>query len=195
MIIVIDGYNVLKQVIYDRKITSFERGQFIAQLGRYARRRGNKIIVVFDGGPSDWLLKEKQHGIQVVYSGVHESADEYIKRYLQEHKAYDLLLVTTDRELNAWGDRLEIPSIDSHDFYQVVQYILKQQGVKPTKDTRDTVKLADQERSEIDQLMEEASQVIPIKAEDIGAQKIDRKSPAKKMSKKERKLLEKLKKL
>lgn len=194
MIIVIDGYNVLKQLI-SRDVTDAERKQFIAQLGKYARYKKHKIILVFDGGPYEWPHKERISGIKVIYSGIHESADDYIMRYLDDHRSRDLLLVSSDHELNVWSSRLEIPSMDSSDFYGLLQEALRVDVSDQEALGGEVVKITDQE-SELDEIMQEASKVVPIKAEDVVASvKHDRSSPARKQSKKDRKLMKKLKKL
>src|SRR5579863_9041291 len=101
MIIVVDAYNLLRSVPpYKKTITDRERVAFIAQLSAYGRRKGHKIVIVFDGGPYEWPHKENGKTVQIVYSGIHESADDYIKEYVDAHKAKDLLLVSSDSELN-----------------------------------------------------------------------------------------------
>ena len=94
MILVIDAYNVLKSVFWKNHISESLRNQFIKQLAGYARKKGHKIVVVFDVGPYDYVTKDRIKGIAVIYSGVHESADDVIKRYLKEHSAKDLWLVS-----------------------------------------------------------------------------------------------------
>src|SRR5437016_701581 len=113
MIIVIDGYNLLRTVPpYKKTITDTERKQFIAQLGRYGRAKGHKIVVVFDGGPYEWPIKEKQsNNVLLIYSGIHESADDCIRHYLEMHRTQDIVLVTSDRELNNYAAQFSITSI------------------------------------------------------------------------------------
>src|SRR5690349_924443 len=109
MIIVLDAYNLLRAIPpYKKTISQKERAQFIAQLSAYARSKGHKVIIVFDGGPHEWPFKENMKFVQVVYSGMHESADEYIKEYIEIHKAKDLLLVSSDTELNRYAQNRNI---------------------------------------------------------------------------------------
>src|SRR6266404_6481136 len=120
MIIVVDAYNLLRSVPpYKKTVTDKERAQFIAKLSLYGRRKGHKIVIVFDGGPHEWPFKENMKTVVVVYSGIHESADDYIKEYIDAHHTKDLLLVSSDAELNRWAERLNIPSIDSATFFQL----------------------------------------------------------------------------
>lgn len=194
MILLIDGYNVLKQV-GPEKVSERERASFIKQLAKYAKNKGHKVVLVFDGGPFDWSSQERISGIYVVYSGVQETADDYIKRYLQDNRAYDVLLVSSDRELRSAGERLNIESLTARDFYTLLQQGLQkiggQKGVRETK----AVKLIAGENEELDAVMQEASKIVQHKAEDFMAESDGRKSKAHKMSKKERKRLKKIKKL
>ena len=52
MIIVVDAYNLLRSVPpYKKNISDKERAYFIAQLSAYGKRKGHKMVIVFDGGP------------------------------------------------------------------------------------------------------------------------------------------------
>jgi predicted RNA-binding protein with PIN domain len=198
MIIVVDAYNLLRSVPpYKKTITDKERMQFIAQLTAYGRRKGHKIVIVFDGGPHEWPFKETMKTVTVVYSGIHESADDYIKEYIDAHHAKDLLLVSSDSELNRWAHRLNVPSIDSSAFSQLLYQELSTKQVVAEKHSVVTKLHQDNDTAiDIDALMMEASKIVPQKSEDIIVEKIKRhhiKQPD--VSKQERALLKKLKKL
>src|SRR5260221_7699482 len=145
MIIVVDAYNLLRSVPpYKKTITDKERVQFIAHLSAYGRRKGHKVVIVFDGGPHEWPFKEQMKRVTVVYSGIHESADDYIKEYIEAHHMKDLLLVSSDAELNRWADRLNIPSIDSAIFCQLMHQELSSKQLVSGKE-HEVVKLGDTE--------------------------------------------------
>lgn len=194
MRIIIDGYNMLKSILEAREISEHERSIFLAQLARYARRKGHKIIVVFDGGPYQWTHKEVQFDIQVIYSGMHESADEYIHEYLIDHQTKDMLLVTSDHELRLMASALSITSITTQDFHQLVR-----EALRPVPETEmkpgQLIKMTEQENKELDELMREATATIPIKEDDLAARAHRLYKKGKKVSKRERLLLQKLKKL
>lgn len=194
MIIVVDAYNLLRSVPpYKKNITDKERMHFIAQLSAYGRRKGHKIVIVFDGGPHEWPFKENMKIVTVVYSGIHESADDYIKEYIDAHRTQDLLLVSSDNELNRWAERLNIPSIDSSTFAQLMHQELSTKQVASDKQ-HEVVKLHDNDMSYIDTLMMEASKLVPQKSEDLISDK--KTTDVKHQHKKhERALLKKLKKL
>lgn len=194
MIIVVDAYNLLRSVPpYKKTITDKERTQFIAQLSAYGRRKGHKIVIVFDGGPHEWPFKENMKVVTVVYSGIHESADDYIKEYIDAHRTQDLLLVSSDSELNRWADHLNIPSIDSIAFAQLVhQELSTKQAIPHQQD--EFVKLHD-DMSYIDELMQQASKIVPQKSEDVAHGPKRHHVKKEQLNKAEKALLKKLKKL
>lgn len=195
MIIVIDAYNLLRTVPpYKKTITDQERKQFLAQLGRYGRFKGHKVVVVFDGGPYEWPVKEKQLSVVVVYSGIHETADDYIREYIEAHRAKEMLLVTSDRELNGYAAQFSVPSIDSFAFYQLLQEA-KSQSISKVDTNQAIVKTTGEAREEIDFLMMNASKVVPEKAEDMNIKDQNRASKKRQLNKEERILLKKLRKL
>jgi predicted RNA-binding protein with PIN domain len=195
MIIIVDAYNLLRAIPpYKKTITDQERAQFIAQLGSYGRRKGHKIVIVFDGGPHEWPFREKMKTVEVVYSGIHETADDYIKEYIDGHRAKDLLLVSSDSELNQFAARLQIPSIDSSSFNQLVHEELRTKAVTHKK-ADVVVKLAHDNPIDIDALMLEASKTVPVKSEDFAFGHKERDAKKAQLGKDERALLKKLNKL
>jgi len=196
MIIVVDGYNVLKQVLPSRQITEPERKAFIAQLGKYGRIKHHEIVLVFDGGPSDWVFKERIGGVLVVYPGPSNTADDYIKQYLAKRRTDDMMLISNDRELTQRASQLSISSLDAIYFYKLVQGTLQEALPEQKIPGGGLVKLIEEENPEVDELMKNASKRIATKREDLAPAEISsRKSVAHKMSKEERKVQKKLKKL
>lgn len=190
MIIVIDAYNVLKQALSTTHIADQAKQRFVKQLSIYAKKKGHTIIVVFDGGPYEWADKERVQGILLVHSGMHESADDWIKKYVAQHKTYDILVVSTDRELGMHVHRAGVQTLDAMDFHSLLQECLQQPHAQ-TKE-QELVKIAEHENPELDQLMQEAASTVPTKAEDVG--KV-RERKARQISKQERKIAQKIKKL
>lgn len=194
MILVIDAYNVLKQVLPSLQIGERERARFIEQLGRYARYRQHKVILVFDGGPYDRATQERSAGVYVVYAGWHESADDYIKRYLSEHRELDIVLVSSDREVRAVADRLQIESVQAQEFYGLMQAALIESSSVNTRQTQ-AMKTSESRNDELDALMMAGSAVVQGKVEDVTVEQRDRSSKAIRLSKKERKKIKKISKL
>ena len=199
MIIVIDAYNLLHAIPpYKKSISDQERIRFILGLNTYARVKGHKIVLVFDGGPYEWPYRENKKTILVIYSGIHQTADDYIKKYLDEYRSRDILLVSSDTELNQFAERLQIPSIDSTSFNQLLyeQACIKRKVSTANGEADQITKLAHDVRPDVDALMQSASKVVPIKSEDLKLN-LQKKNDSKKntLSKQERALLKKLNKL
>jgi len=198
VIIVIDAYNVMHAVfkIYSKKVNERQRSRFIAQLGTYGKRKGNKIVLVFDGGPYEWPYKEHVQGVYVVYAGVHQTADDYIKEYLDEHRSKDLLLVSSDRELREYAARLDISVLRVTKFWDIMQDTMQtsDDNKKISVSGGNVVKITEAEHADLDRLMMQASEVVPLKSEDMAHDNTEfiQKHG---VGKKDRKLLKKLKKL
>jgi predicted RNA-binding protein with PIN domain len=201
MIILIDAYNLLHAFpSHAKTLTDSKRAQFIKRLSRYGRIKKHSMVLVFDGGLNQWPSTDKIHEVQIIYSGTRFSADDCIKQYLSEHCTKDILLVSSDRELNDFAQRLNIPSIDSPAFYYILQEAV-QQSNKTNRSAGDFVKMVRKEENEkesgpqhdIDALMMEASKILPVKSEDVVQD--DRREKSKQVSKQERILLKKLHKL
>lgn len=192
MILIIDGYNILKRQYGVRMINDVMRARFIKGVAAYSRQSGNKVVIVFDGQAQDDAYEEHGRAVQVVYSGTRETADDYIKRYVEKHHTKDLMMVTSDRELNSIADHYNIPSLDSYEFVEVLQARAEESAQKGSR-RAPIIKMSDEESPELDEVMATASKSVPQKSEDVV--RTNRKSAPQKMSKKERELLKKVKKL
>ncbi len=120
MLILIDGYNVLKLVHSAKEISLAARAAFAKQLAAYGKRKGHTIVLVFDGGPYNMSTSERQGQVTTVYVGYRETADDYIKRFIHDHPRRQLLLVTHDRELVNYALNHDVPTIDVWPFYERV---------------------------------------------------------------------------
>lgn len=190
MIIVIDGYNLIKNVIPGRAVNEPERRQFLVQFGAYAKRKKHSLVVVFDGGPYEWVHKENEFGVQVMYSGSRETADEVIIKYLHVHRTKELLLVSSDHEICVAASKLEMPSIGSLDFYGLVKEALAQRMAASEFE----IEVHDDEAQDLDALMHEAGRQAAPKQDDIIPHH-KRQRATQQLSKKERALVQRLKKL
>jgi hypothetical protein len=162
MVLLIDAYNMLKQLIHDRDINQSQRTRFVTLLKKYAQRKKHQLVIVFDGGPYQWVHKETQGNAQLVYSGARQTADDYIGYYLQQHQHKDILLVSADHELTLVACNVAIPSIDPMDFYALIQQALMPAEQEVLSDNR-LVKMQDMAPHDIDALMEQASTLVPVK--------------------------------
>ena len=192
MNIIVDGYNIIKQIFAKSTITEKERSWFLAKLTEYARKKKHTVYIVFDGGPYDRPTAEKKGILVKVYSGRKLSADAVIKTYIEEQLLTPMLIVTTDRQINTFAARHKVPSIDSLDFYKLMQ----EEKVAVTTGFQKAPGVAhklheEEETTELDKLMQEASSVLFYKNEQAeAAGKKGKKAP-----KDERQMLKVLKKL
>jgi predicted RNA-binding protein with PIN domain len=194
MILLLDGYNILKQIYNGQMISEQQRNSFIKQLAAYKRLRSHKkMVVVFAGGPDPWPLEEKIRGISIVYAGASRTADDYIHSFIEKHKskASNMMLVSSDRQVCSWASEYGVISIDAQEFYKIMQHAIKSPPIKKVQSQ--AVKTAKVSSPELDVLMQEASAKIEEKKEDLLQER--ERGREQKLSKKERALLKKLKKL
>lgn len=189
MKVIIDAYNVLHQIIKDEHVSEQERKHFINQLAVYAKNKKHTVVVVFDGGPFLFPTTSEQKGIIIKYSGPKDTADMIILRYIKEHTGEAMVLVSSDRELCKAAKVYDVEALDAKDFCNVI--IEREQKVEP-KISMQAVKTGDAE-SLVDMLMMQTK--VQKKVEDIDDPAQQRRSPAEKLSKKERKRMHKIKKL
>ncbi len=192
MILLIDGYNLIKQVIKSTDVSPDIRSKFINELAGYSKKKNHKIVIVFDGGDFPFPSLEEYNNIQIIYSGYKDSADTVIKDYLSENSSKDILLVSSDRELRDCASKLNIDSIKSLEFYGFVNNL--KTGIIPKKVRGDTVvhKTSSESDINLDELMMGASGRIYFKEEDFEVKNLidDRK-----LENNSKKILKKIKKL
>lgn len=191
MIVVVDGYNILKKMIGTNIASQKQQTQFMSLLNTYAQKKNIAILLVFDGGLSPWVEKYAlSPRITVIYSGKQQSADDYIKEYLDTHKNEDIVLASSDRELNRYAARENITSLDASVFIQLLQETTIMRVPQP-KASASLKKITEECNADVDALMQELG--------DVPQKKITQEKDTKKnsitLSKHERKLLKKLKKL
>jgi predicted RNA-binding protein with PIN domain len=164
MHIIIDGYNLLKQVVSAGHITEKERSAFVNLLGRYKSKRGHKISIVFDAGPTDKILKEKQRGIEVIYSGEYCSADDVIVAYVKEHSTKEILVITADREIIGHVKKGNVEVADPQLFYQKVKAAFEKSEAALARDQVEIIKTTEHHNPDLDALMQEAAHMqVPLK--------------------------------
>lgn len=196
MVIIIDGYNLLKLCYGDVHIDERQRNLFLRDVGRYGMRKGNQMVVVFDGGPYDRWSKEVMNKVVCIYSGTQQSADDYIKDYIEDHAKKDMVLVSSDRELLRHADRYNIPTIAAGVFLRLLKEALVADHAGGAQGVSELVKTSAHENEELDALMESIGNVTVQKSEDLSEQiRRDRLSHGSKLSKRERHLVKKIKKL
>lgn len=202
MLIIIDAYNILKQVIKNSFISENQRQEFINNLKNYANITKNNIILVFDGG-YDYPTKSEKDRITIVYSGRKSTADQYIKNYINylinNNSGNNILVVSSDRKINQKAFENKIISMDSLEFYKLIKDKITKNKLNLVKTKEPIRKFLDPDFNnnysgelDLERLYQE-NKIILYKNEE--EQNLQKNSAVNKISKEERKLLKILKKL
>jgi len=128
MIVLIDGYNLLRQVFAGVKGTlDAQRSQFISELGYYFAQKHEdlqEVILVFDAGPFLHASREVKNGISVIFSGQKSSADDWIINYARKHREHKIVVVSRDRKMLDECIKFGAQQVDSLEFYNMVQDVI-----------------------------------------------------------------------
>lgn len=210
MIILIDGYNLLKQ-IFPKEVKCLEqqRLQLIRQLSLYKKNKGTDvtdIILVFDAGPFSRASREIRGGVVIMFSGQKSTADEWIEEYVQAHTTLEIHLITMDRKLREACKRPNVHPFGVLEFYTLVQNNIYEQsapeaviesGLKKFKNDDKWIPELDEEgysAENVDVLMAQTTFKTPKKNE-IDNRTDNKKGNAQKLSKEQRSMLKKIDKL
>ncbi len=130
MLILIDGYNLIKQSDslrrYDRKSLEAGRKALIARLVEYEKKKSHSITVVFDGGNSDWIDegRDKEGKINIIYSRYGERADDVIKRIAAQTMG-EVIVVSSDREISSFVTKLGKTPLTSPEFETIINQAIR----------------------------------------------------------------------
>ncbi|MDI6853533.1 MAG: NYN domain-containing protein [Deltaproteobacteria bacterium] len=120
--IIIDGYNLIRQSIrlsfLDAGDLESGRTALLESLAAYHRRRPqHRLTVVFDGWQGGELRQTQDlfQGVKIIFSRRGERADEVIKRLLNNERQR-ALMVSSDRELQHWADRVGAAWVEASRF-------------------------------------------------------------------------------
>ncbi len=194
MTIIIDGYNLLKQREPREYITENQREKLIKLAWIYSLKKDHTMVIAFDGGPMPKPSREVHDGVTVLYAGWQLTADDIIKEYIEEHVSKEILLVSSDAELNKFASHRGITSVDSLAFWEIMEDTLKKEHEKGLSAPSTAVKTTSRQNELIDELMQEATATVIDK--DRGVQRAkQRLRAAHRGSKAERLLKKKLSKL
>jgi len=194
MILLIDAYNVLKQISAAQYINEAQRNAFVRKLEKYSLAKGNTVIVVFDGGTESRPLDSMHGSVRVIYSGYRMNADDVLKRLCVEfkHRA-TVALVSSDRELCSFAYHHGVTCVDADLLDTVLRKAAEAPALQMIKGYDKAHKREGYESSsEIDQLMQEATKNVMIKQEDGIAEQRGGKKTLSKVEKKIKKVVNKL---
>jgi len=118
MHILIDGYNLIRQSVtfrpYERLSLEAGRNALIESLAAYRKRTGHRVTVIFDAWEGGFLTEERDRhgGINILYSRKGETADDLIKRIVEQRKEA-FVVVTSDRAIADFAARRDVAAISS----------------------------------------------------------------------------------
>ena len=124
MRIIIDGYNLIRlSDLRQYERTSLEEGRkaLIRLLAEYGKGRRHAVTVVFDGwrDGSFHEERERQQGVEIIYSRRGEKADEVIKRII-EKAGEEIAVVSSDREIATYAAHRGKSAIASETFAELL---------------------------------------------------------------------------
>lgn len=190
MLILIDGYNILKHVLATVFVKEQQQTRFLQQLNAYARLKGHTVHIFFDGGQSTWPYQESMSHLNIIFSGTAQSADAAIQHFVDRISSQPFILVSNDRELAqaVSHNREQAWIMDVYEFYQRIVEAQKQPSTFSVQNVH-IKKTENSPDSSLDEYMRMTKKA-PVKEE----KRIEVRDK-KKRSKQERALLEILRKL
>jgi uncharacterized protein len=125
MHILIDGYNLIRQSVslrrFERQSLDAGRKALISWLADYRKIKDHRITVVFDGWESGEEEEERDYlsGIHLIYSGRGVKADDVLKRIIAA-ASEEILVVSSDREIASYATRKSRAALSSAEFESIV---------------------------------------------------------------------------
>jgi predicted RNA-binding protein with PIN domain len=118
MAYLIDGNNVMAQLVGWHKDKPRARRRLLDELAQFAVARRASVTVVFDGAPEQHFADGASYrGVRLFYAERGSNADERIKKIVEDaRERRTLLVVTSDRELALYVRSCGAQVIRSGDF-------------------------------------------------------------------------------
>ncbi len=112
--ILIDGYNLIGTT---HKNLEKARNDLIQGLSRYAKIKQHEITVIFDGWKAGQALETRERigGINVIYSRLGEKADQVIKNILAS-ATKPWIAVSSDREIYQFAEKRSHAALTRDEF-------------------------------------------------------------------------------
>ncbi len=140
--IFIDGYNLIRQSIrlrrFERQSLEAGRNALIDWLAEYRSRKGHRITVVFDGWVSGSAQEERDYsaGIHIIYSSRGVKADDVLKRIIASTDE-EILVISSDREVASYATRRGKATLSSLEYESIVDKQSEAAVDYETPDTKD----------------------------------------------------------
>lgn len=152
MPLLIDGNNLIFAArLVDPTDLLIGRSMLCAKLGDWARRRRERVHVVFDGPPPDAPLAEQigDPDLTVTYSGRGVSADRRIQELIAaDSAARRLVVVSSDREVMSAARRRDARPMRADDFWRIVVADLARPEPQPLEPPEKRAGLAPEQTEE-----------------------------------------------
>jgi len=197
MVLLIDGYNVLRVGEVSREQSDREIRCFLRRVATYASAKKHEAIVVFDGGLSPHPKRCFEDGVTIIYAGHYQRADDKIMRLLHTYQPGSLLVISSDHEIENCAHGAGVVTMDALAFRQLLWdkgTLLKGKasGLKAAPGQAQK-RTGHKSSPEIDALMEQASSKMMVKWDDM--EPALKEKHENKKSKRERELERVIKKL
>ena len=140
--VIIDGYNVIRRSnqlsMLDLQDIQEGREGLQDMMAAYRQARGHRITIVFDGQHASHLGMQRHRvkGMQVLFSGKGETADDVIKR-MAAKEGERVLIVSSDREIIRFAASRGAATIGAREFEQKVSTALYSNTSAPSGDQGD----------------------------------------------------------
>lgn len=110
--IIIDGYNVLG------KANIKERDDLIENIVEYKKKSKHDVILFFDGTHNGTRFGDDMiiENIKVIYTPLHETADDHMIVYMEENASKEIMVVSSDRKIQKAATRHMFTYFESQDF-------------------------------------------------------------------------------
>jgi len=125
VVLLIDGYNLMHALSFSPGDDLEEgRRHLLDLLGLYKRKKGYRVIVVFDGMGKVGLGEEKgrMEGVEVVFTRRGEKADDALVRLASRYRE-GCVLITSDRSVREGAGHYGTFSFSSQDFQEKLWWV------------------------------------------------------------------------
>ncbi len=124
----VDGNNVMAQRVGWHRDKPAARRRLMDEAADFARARGVKVEVVFDGAPEEFFADGSSYrGVRLFYAERGSNADERIKQLVEaSRERRTLIVVTSDRALSDYVRRLGAQVLRSGEFRRRLDEIAKE---------------------------------------------------------------------
>jgi len=137
--IIIDGYNLIRQSKQlselDLQDIQLGREALVDMLAAYKKIKAHRITVVFDGNrtPLLSLQRDRQKGITMVFSHAGESADTVIKQMARQ-KSEKALVVSSDQDIVQSAAAYSAATVSANDFENKLTLSMHMDGLQSDRD-------------------------------------------------------------